>query len=165
MSIELKLHDTCSTRNVLLHTLRVAGIDIADYAFWMDYDTQLERHRAALGARLQAARQAAGLSQADVARLMGEATGEQVPPSRIGNYEQGKRSPNPFDLQVLAEICRVSVAELYGLPGVVLGEDEKTLLTKYRQTDERGRKAIHSVADAQPEPFLTPGKMDKVSGE
>ena len=127
----------------------------------MSYETQLEHHRMAMGARLKAARAAAGLSQADVARLMGEATGEQVPPSRIGNYEQGKRSPNPFDLQILADICRVSVAELYGLPGAALGEDELTLLKKYRQTDERGRKAIHSVADAQPEPYITPGDMEK----
>lgn len=145
--------------------MRVGGIDIRDYAPRMNYDTQLERYRAALGARLQAARVAAGLSQADVARLMGEATGEQVPPSRIGNYEQGKRSPNPFDLQILAEVCRVSVAELYGLPGAALGEDEKALLEKYRQTDDRGRKAIHSVADAQPEPYVAPGRMDKASGQ
>lgn len=145
--------------------MRVGGGLLDSYPSRMGYEETLEQKRRDVGMRMKQAREASGLSQADVARLMGEHIGEQVPPSRIGNYEQGKRMPNHFDMQIIATVCGVSVAVLYGFPDTALGEDERTLLHKYRQTDERGKRAIHSVAESQPEFLTSPDRMDKAIGE
>ena len=115
----------------------------------MDYQERKQAIKRALGARLKEFREAKRLSQAELARLMGQATASEVPASRIGNYEQGTRLPSPIDIAILAEILETSEAEIYGFASGVTGE-ERVLLHKYRLTDDRGRKTIQGIADAQP---------------
>ena len=77
--------------------------------------------------------------------------GEAIGPSLIANWEQGKRSPRDLRmLMELANIYQVSYAWLVCDPGAPQDRQEITLIEKYRDTDERGKRAIQGIADAQP---------------
>lgn len=62
---------------------------------------------AALGARIKAARERAGMRQIDLAVACGWTSG-----SRLGNYEQGTREPSLSDLAKIAAITGVRMAWL-----------------------------------------------------
>lgn len=119
----------------------------------MDYEDRIQQLRRDLGARLKQIREDKKLSQAQVAARLGDALGKPLPASRIGNYEQGTRLPNPIDIMLLAMILETTESALYGFEDGI-STDERALLGKYRQTDERGKKTIQGIADAQP-PYLS----------
>src|SRR6185312_3912783 len=103
-----------------------------------------------VGRRLRESRIAAGVgSQAEAAIRLSTALGTTVEPSRIGNYEQGTRLPDPLTVRELAAIYGTSASALYGFAEAPSGRDEQALLAKYRQTDDRGKRAIQSIAESQ----------------
>ena len=65
-----------------------------------------------MGARIAALRREAGMSQAELAKVL------QVSPSAVGMYEQGRREPSAQMLLTLAKVFGVSVDYiLSGVPG------------------------------------------------
>lgn len=104
----------------------------------------------AIGERLAAARAKSGMSQAELAAAVSRMMGDDVAPSRIANYEQGVRTMRVEMAPFLARALGVTPSYLYGFTEAAQSPDELALLTKYRVTDERGRRAIQGVADDQP---------------
>ena len=79
-------------------------------------------YRKEIGRRLKRARQKAGIAtQAQAAERLGEALSETIEPSRIGNYEQGIRTPDPLTMKVLCEIYGAYPSYIYGFD-----EDRRT---------------------------------------
>jgi transcriptional regulator with XRE-family HTH domain len=158
------LHVPCLSRNVYLHGPRVGAAGRRAYAFAMNYQDRARKLKVELGARLKGVRERKRLSQADVAQLLGEALGKPLPASRIGNYEQGTRLPSPIDVAILAALLGTTEGYLYGFEDDI-SQDERALLAKYRLTDERGKKTIQGIADAQP-PYVSGGdtEVEKANG-
>jgi len=109
-----------------------------------------------IGNRLSKARKDADMKQHEAAEELTKRgfrndKGEAIGPSLIANWEQGKRSPRDLRmLMELANIYQVSYAWLVCDPGAPQDRQEITLIEKYRDTDERGKRAIQGIADAQP---------------
>lgn len=117
----------------------------------MSHQGKLKAYRADVARRLRFARIQSGVgSQAEVAKLLTAQLCEPIEPSRIGNYEQGTRLPDPLVLQAMCRIYKVWPAWVSGFAEAPLTPEESALLDRYRATDERGRKAIVLVAEAQP---------------
>lgn len=130
----------------------------------MDYDQRKLEYRREVGRRLKAARETSGLTQEEAADRLGKALQKDIPPSRIGNYEQGTRLPDPIVIQILSEIYGTAAASaIAGFADAPTGPDEQALLEKYRQTDDRGKRAIHSVAETQSAYIVTPPPHVKAS--
>jgi transcriptional regulator with XRE-family HTH domain len=97
-----------------------------------------------MGHRLREARKKRGWS---LSQLSAE-TRDVLSKSRISNYEQGTRRPGVEQAEVLAlALGTVSASYLLDLDeeGFVT-EEERALLVRYRETDERGRATIRLVA-------------------
>jgi len=113
-------------------------------------------YKAESGLRLKSARMTKGMKLQGLADLT-----TNLSKSRISNYEQGLRLMDPDAAHQLAKVLGISAAWLLCVddePG--LSPDELALLNKYRQTDERGKKNIQSIADTQPE--VNGAKQDKL---
>ena len=102
------------------------------------------------GIRMKAAREAAQLTQQQAVDHLSILKGSAIPASRVGNYEQGKRLPDPVTLLQLCALYGSSPSAIYGFTDVPQGSDENALMKKYRSTDDRGKRAIQGIADAQP---------------
>ena len=81
-----------------------------------------------LGSKIRKYRQAAGLSQKELASRLG------ISNSRVSNWEQGINRP---DADMLADICRVLEGSPSDLLGVTLTDDEfsseeRALIAAYR---------------------------------
>lgn len=130
----------------------------------MDLEKELKLYKKQVGLRLQRAREDAGFtSQQEAADALAREIGlNTLPHSRIGNYEQGARLPDPITMGKLCKIYGVSPAQIYALAEAPMNQEEVALLTKYRLTDDRGRRAIHGIAESQPAvtymPALTQNK-------
>lgn len=117
----------------------------------MNEKDALEAYKKELGLRLKAARLTAGIkTQGEAADLLGRSLGEELDHSRVSNYEQGLRLPDPLTMKALAAVYGTTASALYGLDEAVKNQEEQVLLTKYRLTDDRGRVAIQSIAESQP---------------
>lgn len=109
-----------------------------------------------IGKRLSKARNDADLTQAQAAdhlTRMGfrNNIGEAIGASLVANWEQGIRTPRDLrQLMALADLYRVSYAWLLCAPDAPQDQQERTLLAKYRGTDERGKRMIQGIADTQP---------------
>ena len=102
------------------------------------------------GERLKSARRAAGLLQADVARLCGVKSA-----GVISQWETDTNRPSCDLLVSLADVLNVPAT--YLLLGCdeeyePMTKDEYNLLLKYRALDERVKKAVSVVLDAYPLP-------------
>ena len=71
--------------------------------------------------------------------------------SALGNYEKGVRQIPPEWAVKLAELYGVSAAYLMGLEDGLqeLSQEERMLLERYRQADERGKRTIQNIAQFQ----------------
>lgn len=117
----------------------------------MEIRQRLDELKTEIGQRLREARTKSGIgSQATAAKLLSDALGETVEPSRIGNYEQGTRLPDPVTISALCAIYSTWPSAIYGFDEAPASPDESKLLERYRQTDDRGRRAIQGVAESQP---------------
>lgn len=127
----------------------------------MDSKTRKSAYRKEVGGRLKAARIDSKIgTQADVAAGLSRLMGETIEPSAIGNYEQGTRLPDPITVQHLCSLYQVSPSAIYGFNDAPASKEEQTLLQKYRMTDDRGRRAIQSIAESQPA-YLRPEEKKK----
>lgn len=149
------LHDSWSPSQAIIHISRLHAREPCRYATQMDKREALSEYRRKIGQRLARARNEAKLTQAQAAAAlsrMGHVNNEggPLPPSRIGNYEQGQRLPDPLLVKDLCEIYRVFPSAIYGFEEAPQTPDEAALTMKYRKTDDRGKRALQGVADAQP---------------
>lgn len=84
------------------------------------------QYKKQIGKRLAQARNALGLSLSQLE----EASGGVFPKSTLGNYEQGTRTPGPWDIKALAELLGTRAAFLMCLEEsqlVTTPEEEKLL--------------------------------------
>lgn len=99
-----------------------------------------------LGERIRTFRIARNMTQDDLANKMGESSGRV-----IYTWERGIGKPDCFKLAKLSEILNVSVDELLGCKTV---EDRPSVaewssIMKYRALDERGKKVVDTVLNAE----------------
>lgn len=102
-------------------------------------------YKALAGQRLKQSRKAAGLTLKELSkRLPG------MIPSRLSNYEQGRRSMDIETAVALARTLNVDPAWLLGFEQQSLTQQETELIKLFRRTDNRGRNQILQTAKAQP---------------
>lgn len=135
---------------MLLHKTWEEGAAPDRYPFPMNW-------KAEIGRRIREVRRERGLTLEELAKKT-----RTLSFSRISNYEQGYRKASEDAIRELSEALGADPAYFAcytDTPGSEsnLSEDEQKLLEKYRQTDERGRKQIHHVAESQPS-YLTDGE-------
>ena len=147
-----RLHTSCSSRKSDLHGSTVLATICCAHTAQMSTSYDKKQLKKDVGRRLREARMAVNprMTQADAARDLGRLLGEEIEPSRVGNYEQGSRLPDLIVVRALARIYDVSPAWIYDLEDAAATPSEQMLLKKYRQTDERGKRAIQSIAESQP---------------
>lgn len=121
----------------------------------MDNNERLAQYKKQIGKRLKQARVQAGMTQAVAAAALSERgyqnkDGGPLEPSRIGNYEQGTRMPDPMLVNDLCAIYGAFSSWVFGFEEAPQSPAEAALTMKYRNTDDRGKKVIQSIADAQP---------------
>lgn len=160
------LHESWCTWQPLRHNLRLPAHESHRYAAGMDKKTALLKYRRQVGNRLAEARIKAGLTQAQAAAELTERgyknrQGGPLEPSRIGNYEQGSRLPDPMLVQDLCAIYGDFPSRIYGFEEAPQNKEEASLTIKYRLTDDRGKRNVRSVADAQPGYGVTPGESEE----
>ena len=101
--------------------------------------------------RFKELREASELTQVEIAEKLG------LSRSRIGMYETGKREPDYVTLEMIADFFNVDIDFLLGrsdkttrLPNAVsLSTREKSLIDKYRGTDDRGKDLIDYIAQVE----------------
>ena len=101
---------------------------------------------------------ARGLKQADLCRMT------QIPSSLMSEYVSGKKSPALNNALSIADALGVSLDELTGrveLRRVVLSGREETLVNNFRCLDERGKRTVEMLIDAQSD--LIGIKLDNAS--
>lgn len=96
--------------------------------------------------RIREAREAAGLSQKELAEKMG------VKPATLNGYEKGNHDPKSDGLSAIADICDVTVDFLLGRDDVLkraeqLDEREEWLLDTFRQFNEEGKERLLETVD------------------
>lgn len=109
------------------------------------YTFRVMDYKKIAGMRIAQARRAKGMTQEQLAdRLPG------VSASRIGNYEQGTRYPDPPTFRALSRVLEEPAGWLSAV------EDDESLLNlsrKYVRMDQRGKDTLHRVAESQPTPY------------
>lgn len=91
-------------------------------------------------------RQRAGLTQAQVAKVLGMST------KGYYKWEHCERDISMRDAITLAHLFGCTLDELAGRTppsAVSLAADERHLVDSYRSTDDRGKAAITAIADSQ----------------
>lgn len=78
-------------------------------------DDRLRAERARFGENLRAAREARGMGQRELARLMAE-RGRSWHQNTVSKTEGGERTPNAFEVGELAAILGVTTDRFYWLP-------------------------------------------------
>lgn len=117
----------------------------------MSESPQEIRFKLEVGERLRQARKASDVrTQVEAAELLTKLTGEPIPSSRISNYEQGARLPDPITVQHLADIYGTFASVIYGFNDGLRSKAEAKLVKQFRETDERGKAVITQVAETQP---------------
>lgn len=102
-------------------------------------------YKALAGQRLKHSRKAAGLTLKELSnRLPG------MIPSRLSNYEQGRRSMDIETAVAIARALNIDPAWLLGFEKQSLTQQEAELINLFRRTDNRGRNQILQTAKAQP---------------
>lgn len=91
-------------------------------------------------------RKARGLTQAQLAKMI------DVSESMVSQYESEKKSPSNETLLKLGEALDCSVSDILDERKAfdfALSAHERDIVQKYRAMDERGRKVVDAVIDAQ----------------
>ena len=105
-----------------------------------------QEHKKQTGERLRKARDSAGLFQHQAAAHIAKVTGDDCPPTRdLQTGEQGTRLINPIAVQILSKLYGVSPSWIYGFDDALRTPEESALVAIYRDTDERGKRAIRGV--------------------
>ena len=100
----------------------------------------------AFGDRVRERRVALGLSQAELARMLG------VKPSSVSNYEAGTSFPKEEIMLRLFDCLETDPNALfqdsYKAAGPILSSSERLMLESYRGLSPKGRETVRSVVDA-----------------
>jgi len=95
-----------------------------------------------IGKILKEARLNAGMTQAQVAKLLGRR--QQI----IGHWETGYSQPDANTFFVLCDIYKISIDDAFcGGSRIKVNASELKLLQKYRELDEYGKQLIDMVLD------------------
>lgn len=99
-----------------------------------------------VGSRMKERREALGMTQVQLADLLGVTKGA------IGNYETGANSPKASILYKVFEVLKCDANYLFqdemrGSMEDNLNPQEIDIIKKYRALDERGRSAVMAVLD------------------
>lgn len=98
------------------------------------------------GKRLRERRIELGISQSELARMLG------VSSAAVSNYESGQNAMREDVLLRLFRVLDIDPNYLYQdsitARGFICSVDERSLVTKYRALTSVGRQAMHSMADA-----------------
>jgi len=95
-----------------------------------------------IGKILKEARLNAGMTQAQVAKLLGRR--QQI----IGHWETGYSQPDANTFFVLCDIYKISIDDAFcGGSRIKVNASELKLLQKYRELDEHGKQLIDMVLD------------------
>lgn len=96
---------------------------------------------AAFKDRLKELRESAHLTQEGLAAKM------EVSKGAIGNYETGRRAPDPDTLELIADIFNVDVDYLLGRTNTIpeYNLEEQWLVNCYRETDEEIKTAVKTI--------------------
>jgi transcriptional regulator with XRE-family HTH domain len=97
-----------------------------------------------IGRRLSTSRDAAGLTLQEVCDAV-----PGLSTSRLSNYEQGTRTLPVQFAKLIAPILGVTADWLLTLTNDTPDPQEQCLLDHWRHTDDRGRRAILRVAEAE----------------
>ena len=91
--------------------------------------------------RLKELRSSSNMTQEDLAAKM------EVSKGTIGNYETGRRAPDPETLELIADIFNVDVDYLLGRTNTlpVFNLEEKWIIDCYRETDDDIKTAIKTI--------------------
>jgi transcriptional regulator with XRE-family HTH domain len=132
------VHDSCICQAQYIHKKLIELQQARSNNSIMD-------EKAEMGRRIKAAREAAGLTQKELCKKV---PGLRI--STLSNYEQGTREAPVSTLKQIARALDVSAAYILTVDDTILCEREKKLIAMFRQTDERGKASITSVAESQP---------------
>ena len=107
--------------------------------------TRLEQE---ISRRARLAREEAGLSQADVSKLLG------MERSGYGHYERGRLAWRIDILEQLSQILGKPLEYFLGID-TELSEDEAELVHMYRGLSERSKRVIRDFTHSSPNPHYT----------
>jgi len=88
------------------------------------------------GARLKEARKKIGLTQSEVADIIG------IDDTTISKYENNKSEPDNDTLNKLANLYKVSVDWLHGRKTKVMNEDDMKILNGFNRLSEKDQEYI-----------------------
>ena len=115
---------------------------------------------AAFKDRLKELRESAHLTQEGLAAKM------EVSKGTIGNYETGRRAPDPETLEIIADIFNVDVDYLLGRTNTlpVLNLEEKWVIDCYRKTDDDIKSAVKAILRecSEEKPAVIEAKKTKI---
>lgn len=111
--------------------------------------------------KLKQLRQAAGISQDEMAAKLTAITGSEVKVSRYGTWERGERMLNLEQAYNCAIALNCTLNDLVGMepPDKALTKDEEYIVDTYRAVTSHGKKAMLSNTRAAREDYMP--KSDK----
>lgn len=111
----------------------------------LSYDQDMNTKRE-VGRRIKAARTRLGLSLQEVCDSVSALGGN---PSKLGNYEAGRRMPDLDMLKAIAKVLKTDAAWLATLVESEPDHRESLLAEYYRGSDDRGKDSILRTAEVQ----------------
>lgn len=101
-----------------------------------------------IGSRIKQRREELGLTQPELAKLIGVSKGT------IGNYETGLSAPNEKNFFKLFEVLKCDANFLYQDEMLMIDKDtitndEKKIIKKYRSLDAHGKKLVDCVLNLE----------------
>ena len=96
------------------------------------------------GETLKAARTARGLTQMQLAKLIGEKSG-----TVINNWESAIARPSVEKVPKLCQALHITPDFLFNVTGEHPSVDEMTMIHKYRRLDSHGKSAVDSILEVE----------------
>ena len=98
--------------------------------------------------RIRDCRQAAGITQKELARRLG------IAPSTLNGYEQGLHAPRPDTVRAIARLCGVTTDAVLGINDAApagkhgeaaLSQEALAVARDFEKLDSHGRRTVHAV--------------------
>ena len=113
-----------------------------------------------IGEKIKAARMERGLTQVQLAKMIGEKTG-----TVINNWESANSRPAIDKIPSICQALHITPDYLFNITGEHPSVDEMSMVKKYRKRDSFGKSAVDSVLnvefDRMPPPSRCPAKVSR----